>query len=77
MHINKLTYRFLTKSWDKEQNITFDELARCSLAIASILQKKQQLIHERLLVATESGIPFLVVLMACFFTGVVAICCTT
>ncbi|MDE9528727.1 non-ribosomal peptide synthetase [Xenorhabdus bovienii] len=72
IHSNKLSYRFLTKNLDEEQNITFGELAERSQTLAGILQGKQ-LIREQVLVATEPGISFLVGLVACLFSGAVAI----
>ncbi|ACS86843.1 AMP-binding protein [Musicola paradisiaca] len=71
-HINKRAYRFLTKELTEQQSITFGELAQQARALATLLQR-EHLVRERVLVATEPGIAFIVALLACLFAGVVAV----
>ncbi|MGV7961495.1 AMP-binding protein [Photorhabdus tasmaniensis] len=71
-HIDKLAYRFLTKTLDEQQSVTFGELAQRAQRLASRLHQ-HKLTHELVLVVAEPGIAFIVALLACFSVGAVAV----
>lgn len=72
---DKVGYRFLNADLTVKCELTYAELHNKALAIAALLQQKGLKPSDRVILAYEPGLDFIVGFFACLFAGIIAVPC--